>query len=64
MLQENTKIFKSAKYLEKFFNEQLTKLLPDYLPKKSNDTSRDKASETKRIRIDNEIPTEIIDDDD
>lgn len=64
ILQENTKIYKSAKYLEKFLNEQLKKLLSDYLPKKSNETSRDRTSDAKRTRIDSDIPTEIIDDDD
>lgn len=51
--------------MEKFFNEQLTKLLPDYFQKRSIDLNGDgKAIDAKRIRLTEPVTTEIIDDDD
>lgn len=61
-LQEDSKIYKNARYLEKFFEEQLTKLLPDYLPKRNSLNGSNRAHEAKRPRI--ERATEIIDDGD
>lgn len=50
--QEDTKIFNNARYLEKFFDEQLVKWLPLYVNK--NDTADDCVdnSTAKRIRLD------------
>lgn len=49
--KEDTKIFNNARYLEKFFDEQLVKWLPLYVNK--NDTADDCGDNTaKRIRLD------------
>lgn len=62
--QEDSKIYKSAKYLERFFEELLLKYLPDYAAKRSNTNGNAHAPELKRIRTENQRPLEIIDDGD
>lgn len=66
IFQEDSKIFRAARFLEKFFISQLEKLLPDYLPKRSNDSNGENkiVPETKRSRLDMSVTTEIIDDTD
>lgn len=64
LIKEDSKIYKNAQFLEKFFEEQLVKLLPDYLSKRSSANGSIRSHEAKRMRLNNQRPTEIIDDDD
>lgn len=63
-LQEDSKIYKNAQFLERFFDEQLAKLLPDHVPKKNGTNGSIRGPESKRIRIEDQRPTQIDDDDD
>lgn len=57
-------MFKNAKFLEKFFEEQLVKLLPDYASKRNGTNGSTRGPESKRMRVENQRPTETIDDGD
>lgn len=63
-IQEDSKIYKHAKYLESFFEELLNKYLPDYATKRSNTNGNVRAPELKRIRTEDLRPLEIDGDDD
>lgn len=63
--QEDSKIYKNAQFLDKFFEECLQKFLPDYASKRSSVNGGTRvAYDAKRIRLDNQRSTEIIDDGD
>lgn len=62
--QEDSKVYKNARFLEKFFDEQLIKLLPDYATKRSSVNGNNQSHEHKRMRLENQRSTEIIDDGD
>lgn len=64
-MQEDSKIYRNARFLAKFFEEQLIKLLPDYVSKRlSGEKKSCEATPSKRLRLDNRATTEIIDDGD
>lgn len=62
--QEDSKIYKNARYLEAFFEELLHKYLPDYAKKRSNTNGNVRGPEIKRIRAENQRPLEIDEGDD
>lgn len=61
LLQEDSKIYKGATFLERFFDEQLKKLLPDYLMRKVNEPKDNETTEVKRLRLEAQKSSEIID---
>lgn len=63
ILQEDSKIFTSARYLEKFFDDQLIKWLP-FCIKRFNGGGNTEASATKRPRLDNNATVVIGEGDD
>lgn len=50
--------------MDKFFEECLQKFLPDYASKRNGVNGSNRAHESKRIRLENQRTTEIIDDGD
>lgn len=61
-LQDNTKTHQKALYMEKFFDEQVKKLLPDYLMQRVSDSLTDGPEYgSKRMRIDESESAEVID---
>lgn len=62
--QEDSKIFRSAKEMEKFLEEQLTKWLPDYAGRKRNTPAPNTDQPSKRQRTGDESIRQILDDDD
>lgn len=60
--QEDSKMYRNALYLEKFFDDQLKKLLPDYIMKKVGDSLSDGTTlSAKRPRLEDVHATEVID---
>lgn len=66
ILQEDSKIYSNARYLERFFEEQLIKWLPYCASKHSSgtNTTRFESTATKRPRYNDDLPMLIGDDDD
>lgn len=50
--------------MEEFFDEQLVKLLPDYVTKRITVNDSFRPQDAKRTRLEDQRPTEIIDADD
>lgn len=65
-VQEDSKIYANARYLERFFEEQLIKWLPYCASKHSTGTSIPRLEPTtaKRSRYNDDLPLLIGDDDD
>lgn len=64
--QEDSKIYSNARYLERFFDEQLMKWLPYCASKHStgSNNTRFESTTSKRPRYNDDIPLLIGDDDD